>query len=573
MSIKILPKQVIKQIAAGEVIDKPSAVVKELIENSIDALSSQINIYVEKGGMKLIKINDNGIGMSKDDLLLCFKKYATSKIKNLDDLECFKSFGFRGEALTSIKNVSRIKIISKTTYQKIAWEIYTEGMDNNIIYLKPSPNSVGTTIEVLDLFYNIPVRRKFIFNNNIEFLHIKNIVKSVILMRLNIGIKFIYNNKIIYNFPKVENNISYIDRITNICGKDFIKQSLKINSNYHTMNLFGWITLPQSKYYSNNIKKYFYINNRIINNKFINHIIKEICKIKFGFYYNQSFLIYLEIEPKNIDLNIHPQKKDVNFYQVELIYNFFHKSILNYSSFYKNSLIDKNQKNHNYEKNYKLNNEIFKNLDIHYNDILFNKIKKKKLISLKNIPLFYFKNFGILRTIVKNTWIIIEKNNILFYISVKKIEFLLLNMKYKFYLKNQNNIEIIYLNIQIKLIKEELDILIKLKKTLKILGFNFFINKLDKYKFKLISIPSLLLNIEMQIFFKCLFKYYLIKHDLSLKELLKWIIKYIVNIKKIWSYFNIIDLLMEFELLNSENNIVSITKLFHPINFNNILYE
>ncbi|QJC29478.1 DNA mismatch repair endonuclease MutL [Enterobacteriaceae endosymbiont of Plateumaris pusilla] len=569
MSIKILPKQIIKQIAAGEVIDKPSAVVKELIENSIDALSSQINIYVEKGGMKLIRINDNGIGMSKDDLLLCLKKYATSKIKNLDDLEYFKSFGFRGEALTSIKNVSRIRIISKTIHQEIAWEIYTEGMDN-IINLKPSPNPVGTTIEVLDLFYNIPVRRKFIFNNKIEFLYIKNIIKSIVLMKLNIGIKFIYNDKIIYNFPKIENNISYINRIESICGKDFIKQSLKINSNYHKMNLYGWITLPQNEYYSNNIKKYFYINNRVINSKFINHIIKEICKIKFGLYYNQSFLMYLEIEPNQIDINIHPQKKNVNFYQKELIYNFFHKSILNYSLFYKNIFVEKNKIYNNYEKNYKLNNETLKNIDIHYNNTLFNKIKKKKIVIIKNIPLFYFKNFGILRTIVKNTWIIIEKNNILFYISVKKIEYLLLKMKYKFYLDNQDNIEIIYVNLQIKLIKEELSILIKLKKILTSLGFNFFINKLNKFKLKLISVPSILLNIDMQIFLKNLFKYCLIEENISLKKILKWIIKYIINIKKIWNYFNIIDLLMEFELLYSENKIFSITKLFYPINFNNI---
>ncbi|QJC29034.1 DNA mismatch repair endonuclease MutL [Enterobacteriaceae endosymbiont of Plateumaris rustica] len=565
MSIKILPKEIIKQIAAGEVIDRPSAVVKELIENSIDALSSQINIYIEKGGIKSIKINDNGIGMSKNDLLLCLKKYATSKIKNLNDLEYFKSFGFRGEALTSIKNISRIKIISKTIYQKTAWEIYTEGMDNNIIYIRPSPNTMGTTIEVLDLFYNIPARRKFISNNKIEFIHIKNIIKSVILMKLNIGIKFIYNNKIIYNFPKVESNISYIKRIKSICGQDFIKQSLEINSNYHKMNLFGWITIPNNKY-SINIKKYFYINNRIINNKFINRIIKEICKIKFGFYYHQSFLIYLEIESNKIDINIHPQKKDVNFFQLELIYNFFHKSILNYSSIHKNKnsifTINKEKNNFNRENKFIIN----KNIDT-YNNILFNKIKKKKLVLLKNIPVFHFKNFGILRTILKNNWIIVEKNNILFYLSVKEIEFLLLKIKYKFYLKNQNNIEIIFLNLKIKLIEKELEIFYKLRKILQTLGFNFIINNYNKYKLQLISIPSLLSNFDIQLFFINLFKYFLIKNDISLKKILKWIIIYIINIPKLWDYFKIIDLLMEFELFIFEKNTIIITKLFYPISF------
>ncbi|QJC28590.1 DNA mismatch repair endonuclease MutL [Enterobacteriaceae endosymbiont of Plateumaris consimilis] len=570
MSIKILPKEIIKQIAAGEVIDRPSAVIKELIENSIDALSSQINIFIEKGGVKLIKINDNGIGMSKDDLLLCLKKYATSKIKNLDDLESFKSFGFRGEALTSIKNISRIKIISKTVCQKTAWEIYTEGMDSNITYIKPSPNSVGTTIEVLDLFYNMPVRRKFIPNNKIEFIYIKNIIKSFILMKLNIGIKFIYNNKVIYNFPKVENNISYINRINKICGKDFINQSLKINSNDYKMSLFGWITIPESKYYSNNIKKYFYINNRLINNKFINHIIKEICKIKFGCYYHQSFLIYLEIEPNKIDINVHPQKKDVNFFQLELIYNFFYKSILNSSLYFTNKKIFFNQNKKNTDVVIKKNK---KNIDNYYNNNFFNKINKKKLVILKNIPLFHFKNFGILRTIIKNTWIIVEKNDILFYLSVKEIEFLLLKIKYKFYLENQNNIEIIFLNLQIKLIQKELDIFNRLKKILKILGFNFVINKFNKYQLRLISIPSLLENFDIQSFFINLFKYCLIKNNITFKKILKWIFTYIINITKLWDYFKTIDLLMELELFILNNNTIIIKKLFYPINFNNILYE
>ncbi|QJC28138.1 DNA mismatch repair endonuclease MutL [Enterobacteriaceae endosymbiont of Plateumaris braccata] len=571
MSIKILPKEIIKQIAAGEVIDRPSAVVKELIENSIDALSSQINIFIEKGGVKLIKIQDNGIGMSKNDLLLCLTKYATSKIKNLNDLESFKSFGFRGEALTSIKNISRIKIISKTVYQKIAWEIYTEGMDSNIIYVKPSPNSVGTTIEVLDLFYNIPVRRKFIPNNKIEFIYIKNIIKSFILMKLNIGIKFVYNNKIIYNFSNVKNNISYINRIDKICGKDFINQSLKINSNYDKMSLFGWITIPENKYYSNNIKKYFYINNRIIHNKFINHIVKEICKIKFGLYYHQSFLIYLEIEPNQIDINIHPQKKDVNFFQLELIYNFFYKSILNSSFYYEKHCLNKNKKNNNFIKENKLIiTKNLKNIGDDYNNNFFNQIKKKKLVILKNIPLFHFKNFGILRTIIKNTWIIVEKNDILFYLSVKEIEFFLLEIKYKFYLENKNNIEIIFLNLPIKLIPKELDIFKKLKKILKTLGFNFIIDKFDKYQLKLISIPSLLLNFNLQLFFINLFKYCLIKSNITFTKILKWIFLYVINITKLWDYFKIIDLLMEFELFISNNNTIIIKKLFYPITFNHI---
>ncbi|QJC38103.1 DNA mismatch repair endonuclease MutL [Enterobacteriaceae endosymbiont of Donacia marginata] len=559
MSIKILPKNVIKRIAAGEVIDRPATVIKELIENSIDAKASQINLCIKKGGMKYIYINDNGIGMNKKNLILCIKKHATSKINNLDDLDCFKSFGFRGEALTSIKTISRMTITSKTLKQHIAWQLYTEGFNEKIIYLKPISHPIGTTIILSDLFYNFPARRSYLSSEKIEFIYIKNIIKKIILMKFGIGIQFKYNNKIIYNFKKVTDNISYSNRIKIICGNFFLQNSLKINVFDKKLGLYGWIVLFKKDNVTNTLFKYFYVNNRIVSTNFIYRIIKEIIYGYFNNNYSFSFIFFLKLEPNQIDINIHPQKNDICFYNIKIIYNFIFKNIKklllknNLISNIKNiNLIKKNEKNLEY---YSVKNKLSIT-----NQLLFNNIKKKNIVYLDNLPNFYFKNFGKFLTIFKNTYIIIEKKNFLYSILIKKIIFLLLNIKFKLHLKNKNIINSIKTNIKINIKEKEYYILYKIKIFLIQLGFNLKLS--NKNFICILCVPIFLSLYDIKDFFFKLLNYFINIKKISLNKIKKWIINYIINMHILWDSSKIINLLMELELLKLEENNFSIKKLF-----------
>ncbi|QJC36882.1 DNA mismatch repair endonuclease MutL [Enterobacteriaceae endosymbiont of Donacia vulgaris] len=571
MHIKILPKNVIKRIAAGEVIDRPATVVKELIENSIDAKASQINLSIKKGGIKYIYINDNGIGMNKKNLNLCIKKHATSKIFNLNDLDSFKSFGFRGEALTSIKAISRMTILSKTSKQRIGWQLYTEGFNEKIIYFKPISHPIGTTIILSDLFYNFPARRLSLSNESIEFVYIKNIIKKISLMKFGIGIKFIYNNKTIYNFKKVTDNISYLNRIKVICGSYFLKNSLKFNFINKKLELYGWIIIYKENNLINNLFKYFYVNNRIVYTNFIYRIIKEILFNKLNNNYKFSFILHLKIEPDQIDINIHPQKNNICFYNIQEIYNFIFQNITKLLC--DNNFIKKI--NDNININLIKNNDInqLKVKDVEYffiqkklsikNRLLFNNIKKKNLVYLENLPIFNFKNFGKFLTILQNTYIIIEKNNLLYSILIKEIFSLLLKIKFKLYLKNKNTINSIKINISVNIEKKEYLIVYKIKYFLKKLGFKFNINQNNIIH--ILYIPIFLYDYNIKNFFLSLLKDFLNIKIISLNKIQKWIINYLINLNEKWDSSKIINLLMELELLKLEKNNFSIKKLFYII--------
>ncbi|QJC34859.1 DNA mismatch repair endonuclease MutL, partial [Enterobacteriaceae endosymbiont of Donacia piscatrix] len=474
MSIKILPKNIIKKIAAGEVIDRPATIVKELIENSIDAKASQINLHIEKGG-KYIYINDNGIGMNKKNLILCIKKYATSKINNLDSFNFLNSFGFRGEALTSIKSVSRMTIISKTLKQPFAWQLYTEGFNEQIFSLNPISHPIGTTIIISDVFYNLPAKRLCLLNDKIEFIYIKNIIKKIILMKLGIGIKFKYQNKVIYNFKKVTDNISYINRIKVIFGNNFLKNSLEINANYKKLKLYGRIMIFDKKKKPNNLFKYFYVNNRIINNNFLYRTIKETIQNKFNQNYIFSFLLYLEIESNKIDINIHPKKTDIRFYDTILIYNFIYKNIT--KILYKNNfqVINQNKKIYILKEKNEINIKYSK-YSTNTESILMKNIIKQKIVYLDNKPNFYFKNFGKFLTIIKNNFIIIKKNDFLYSIIIKTLFQFFLKKKFQLIFQNKNIINNFKINIKINITKKEYSFLYKIKQFLLKLGFNFSLN-------------------------------------------------------------------------------------------------
>ncbi|QJC33659.1 hypothetical protein GJT93_00845 [Enterobacteriaceae endosymbiont of Donacia provostii] len=557
MFIKILPKNVIKKIAAGEIIDRPATIIKELIENSIDAKASQINLYIEKGG-KFIHINDNGIGMNKKNLVLCIKKYATSKIFNLNDFNFLNSFGFRGEALTSIKSISRMTIISKTSKQRFAWKLYTEGFNEKIITLNPISHPTGTTVIISDIFYNLPSRRLCLLDDKIELIYIKNIIQKIILMKIGIGIKFQYNNKIIYNFKKVTDNFSYINRIKIICGDYFVKNSLEINENNQKLKLYGRIIILNKKNISYNIFKYFYVNNRIIKNNFLYRTIKEIIYNKFN-HCIFSFLLYLEIKSNQIDVNIHPKKNDVHFYNIELIYNFINTCI--------NKVL--------YKKNYQITKKNPKVLILEQNNIknhlnisrientLINNFQKNNIYYLDNKPKFCFKNFGKLLTIIKNNYIIIKKNHDLYYIKIKKIFSFFLKEKFQLLLQSKNIINSFKLNIKINVTEKEYFYLYKIKIFFLQLGFNYLLN--NKNTINIVCIPIFLSHFNIKQIFLNILKNILCIKIISIKKIIKLLVNCINDIDIIWNNYKIIDLLMEIELLNLNNNNIKIEKLFYLI--------
>ncbi|QJC34476.1 hypothetical protein GJT95_00835 [Enterobacteriaceae endosymbiont of Donacia crassipes] len=558
MSIKILPKNIIKKIAAGEVIDRPATIVKELIENSIDAKASQINLHIEKGG-KYININDNGIGMNKKNLILCIKKYATSKINNLDSFNFLNSFGFRGEALTSIKSISRMTIISKTLKQLFAWQLYTEGFNEQILSLNPISHPTGTTIIISDVFYNLPARRLFLSDDRIEFIYIKNIIKKIILMKLGIGIRFKYQDKIIYNFKKVTDNISYINRIKVIFGNNFLKNSLEINANYKKLKLYGRIIILNRKNISNNLFKYFYVNDRIINNNFLYRTIKEIIQNKFNQNYIFSFLLYLEIESNKIDVNIHPKKTDICFYNTPLIYNFIYKNIT--KILYKNNfqMINYNQEIYFSKKKDQINLEYYK-YSTNIENTLINNMIKQKIIYLDNRPNFYFKNFGKFLTIIKNNFIIVKKNNFLYFITIKKLFYFFLKNKFQLFLQKKNTINNFKIDIKINITEKEYILLHKIKQILSKLGFNLLLN--NKNILHVIYVPIFLSYCNIKKIFLNLLKNIVDIQVISLQKITKLLINCINNSYVIWDNYKIIDLLMELELLYLNNNNFIIEKLF-----------
>ena len=227
MTIAILPARLANQIAAGEVVERPASVVKELVENSIDAGATMIKIDIEKGGAKRIRISDDGKGIAKDELALALSRHATSKIKDLDDLEAISSLGFRGEALASISSVARLTLTSKPELQSSAWQANAEGRDM-AVSVKPAAHPKGTTIDVSDLFFNTPARRKFLRTEKTEFAHIEEVIKRIALAHFDITFVLTHNHKVVKQFRVANSSIQRSKRVAQVCGQKFIDNAIEV---------------------------------------------------------------------------------------------------------------------------------------------------------------------------------------------------------------------------------------------------------------------------------------------------------------------------------------------------------
>ena len=316
MAIHILSPQLANQIAAGEVVERPVSVIKELVENSLDAGSSQIDIDVEQGGSKLIRIRDNGSGIAKAELALALARHATSKINTLDDLDSIMSLGFRGEALASISSVARLTLTSRTADQSEAWQVYAEGRDMKPT-IKPAAHPVGSTVEVLDLFYNTPARRRFLKTDKTEFMHIEEFVRRIALARPDVTFNLQHNGKLIkqYRQSPLEK------RVESVCGRAFVQKAIKLDWQHNDLQIQGWVSSSEVSEL-----QYFYVNGRVIKDKLINHALRQAYSSRTN--EQQSYVVFLQIDPKQVDVNVHPAKHEVRFHEARLVHDFVYQAIV-----------------------------------------------------------------------------------------------------------------------------------------------------------------------------------------------------------------------------------------------------
>lgn len=327
MPIQVLPPQLANQIAAGEVVERPASVVKELVENSLDAGATRIDIDIERGGAKLIRIRDNGCGIKKDELALALARHATSKIASLDDLEAIISLGFRGEALASISSVSRLTLTSRVAEQPEAWQAYAEGRDMDVT-VKPAAHPVGTTLEVLDLFYNTPARRKFMRTEKTEFSHIDEVIRRIALARFDVTINLNHNGKAVRQYRAVAEGGPKERRLAAICGTPFVEQALAIEWQHGDLALHGWVADPKHNNAQLAEIQYCYVNGRMMRDRLINHAIRQACEDKLGAGEQPAFVLYLTIDPHQVDVNVHPAKHEVRFHQSRLVHDFIYQGVL-----------------------------------------------------------------------------------------------------------------------------------------------------------------------------------------------------------------------------------------------------
>lgn len=319
-----MPTQLINQIAAGEVVERPASVVKELLENSLDAQSTRIDIDIEQGGIKLIRIRDNGTGIHKDDLKLSLSPHATSKIKSLDDLEGINSLGFRGEALPSIASISRLSLTSRDVENDSAWSIQSQ-KDNQFV-IEPAALAEGTTIEVRDLFFNVPARRKFLRTEKTEFTHLDDVIKRISLSRFDIDITLRHNTRVVRQLRKADDRLQQEKRIAAVCGPAFIEQALYIEYELDDLKIWGWVAKPTFSR-SQADMQYFYVNGRMIKDKLVTHAVRQAYQDVLFHGRHPAYVLFLEMDAKAVDVNAHPAKHEVRFRQGRGVHDFIFRAI------------------------------------------------------------------------------------------------------------------------------------------------------------------------------------------------------------------------------------------------------
>lgn len=325
MPIRILPTQLINQIAAGEVVERPSSVVKELVENAFDAGATRVEVDIEMGGLRLIRVRDDGFGIAPEELPLALSRHATSKIASLDDLERVSSMGFRGEALPSISSVSRLTLTSRTAEAPNAWRVHADGTENDYS-VEPAAHPPGTCVEVRDLFYNTPARRKFLRSEKTEFSHIDQVLKRIALSRFATGFVLRHNQRELLNLPSAPDQQAQDRRVGLITGEGFLEHALRVEFEASGMRLHGWLGLPTYSR-SQTDQQFFYVNQRLVRDKLVAHAIRQAYQDVLYSGRHPVFVLYLELDPVLVDVNAHPAKLEVRFRDSRVVHDFLYSAL------------------------------------------------------------------------------------------------------------------------------------------------------------------------------------------------------------------------------------------------------
>ncbi|WP_308705340.1 DNA mismatch repair endonuclease MutL [Pseudomonas sp. N040] len=323
--IHLLSPRLANQIAAGEVVERPSSVIKELLENSLDAGARRIDVDVEQGGIKLLRVRDDGSGIPAEDLPLALERHATSKIRDLEDLERVMSLGFRGEALASISSVSRLTMTSRSLEAEQAWQVETEGRDM-AARVQPAAHPVGTTVEVRDLFFNTPARRKFLRAEKTEFDHLQEVIKRLALARFDVAFNLRHNGKSVLALHEAPDDLTRARRVAAVCGPGFLEQALPIEVERNGLHLWGWVGLPTYSRSQADLQ-YFYVNGRMVRDKLVVHAVRQAYRDVLYNGRHPVFVLFLEVDPAVVDVNVHPTKHEVRFRESRMVHDFLYGTL------------------------------------------------------------------------------------------------------------------------------------------------------------------------------------------------------------------------------------------------------
>lgn len=323
MPIRQLPDILINQIAAGEVVERPASVVKELVENALDAGARRVDIDLEEGGVRLIRIRDDGLGIAAEELPLAVSRHATSKIASLDDLEAVSTLGFRGEALPSIASVSRFSLASRREQDEHGTVLHVEG--GKLGELVPKPHQRGTTVEVRELFYNVPARRKFLRAERTELGHIEEWLRSLALARPDVELRVSHNGRPTRRYKGGE-DLDALERLGETLGEEFARQGLRVEHSGAGMRLHGWIAQPSYSRASAD-QQYVYVNGRSVRDRNIAHAVKMAYQDVLFHGRQPAYVLFLELDPTRVDVNVHPAKHEVRFRDSRLVHDFVYRTL------------------------------------------------------------------------------------------------------------------------------------------------------------------------------------------------------------------------------------------------------
>jgi DNA mismatch repair protein MutL len=319
--IHLLPSQLVNQIAAGEVVERPASVVKELVENSLDAGAGRIEIEAEQGGIKLLKVRDDGCGIGRDDLALSLARHATSKVTSLEDLEGVRSMGFRGEALPSIASVSHLELISRASDSDEAW-----GTESDSREPAPAAHPTGTSVSVRDLFFNTPARRKFLRTERTELGHIDSLVRRLALARMDVAFRLVHNRKQILQVRAAQTRQEQEKRLAELLGRAFLDNALFLEQDVGGLRLSGWVARPTFSR-SQTDMQHFFVNRRVVRDRLVSHAVRQSYRDVLYQGRHPAYVLFLELDPRLVDVNVHPTKHEVRFRESRLVHDFLFRTL------------------------------------------------------------------------------------------------------------------------------------------------------------------------------------------------------------------------------------------------------